>query len=915
MWDNRGSAKSLLMLDIRPIQKTPEAALAAMADHAPYLRRLAERGAGLDFETALTAATRLPRDMPVDEVMAALRRAKASAHLSLAAADLSGMMDVMEVTRHLTEFAGGSLETALQSALAARGLKSDGLFVVALGKMGAFELNYSSDIDVCAFYERSRFDGADRDPGDAAQRVIREMVRIMEETTADGYVFRTDLRLRPDPGSTPVAVSTEMADLYYESQGQNWERMVWIKGRPTAGDIAAAQRFQARLEPYVWRRNLDYWAIGDIQAIKRMINTKVGADGFASVSPDVKLSPGGIREIEFFVQTQQLILGGREPALRDNSTLGAMEELRSRGIVSDRTAADLSTAYRALRNVEHRVQMRQDEQTHTVPADPAERESVAYLSGYGNLADFDRDLLETRRIVQGAYDALFAQEDRAAESHGLGNLVFTGVDDDPGTVKTLSDLGFSDPSSAIDTIRNWHRGRVPATRTGRGREILTSILPGMLKAMGATGEPDEAFRWFSRFFEGLSSGVQTLSMLLAKPDLLDDLVSTLALAPRLAQILARRPDLLEALVSNVIPRAPELSPEVSFDAAMDGWRRYHREQSFLIGHRLLHGLLPTDQAAEAWTSLADETIRQMSGAAEAETMRRNGNSPGRWAVFAMGKLGGGELTAGSDLDIILIYDSQADDAQTWFTRLTQRLITALTAPTAEGALYEVDMRLRPSGRAGPVAVSLPAFRHYQNEEAWTWEHMALTRLRFVSGDAALGDEVLAMAADAICARARSERRKAIPGDVSGMRETLYREKPDKGLWDLKTSEGGLIDIEFMAQQEMLLRARPDLIRPATALALSGLADADETNAPEEAEDWYFLRAALHLISSLQQIQRLALGDTNPEESVIPEALKNRFCRAAAEEDGFDVLEERLSEVKKRVHSMAREKLQLKTTET
>lgn len=886
-----------------------------MADHAPYLRRLAERGAGLDFETALTAATRLPRDMPVDEVMAALRQAKASAHLSLAAADLSGMMDVMEVTRHLTEFAGASLETALQSALAARGLKSDGLFVVALGKMGAFELNYSSDIDVCAFYERSRFDGADRDPGDAAQRVIREMVRIMEETTADGYVFRTDLRLRPDPGSTPVAVSTEMADLYYESQGQNWERMVWIKGRPTAGDITAAQRFQARLEPYVWRRNLDYWAIGDIQAIKRMINTKVGADGFASVSPDVKLSPGGIREIEFFVQTQQLILGGREPALRDNSTLGAMEELRSRGIVSDRTAADLSTAYRALRNVEHRVQMRQDEQTHTVPADPAERESVAYLCGYGNLADFDRDLLETRRIVQGAYDALFEQEDRAAESHGLGNLVFTGVDDDPGTVKTLSDLGFSDPSSAIDTIRNWHRGRVPATRTGRGREILTSILPGMLKAMGATGEPDEAFRWFSRFFEGLSSGVQTLSMLLAKPDLLDDLVSTLALAPRLAQILARRPDLLEALVSNVIPRAPELSPEVSFDAAMDGWRRYHREQSFLIGHRLLHGLLPTDQAAEAWTSLADETIRQMSGAAEAETMRRNGNSPGRWAVFAMGKLGGGELTAGSDLDIILIYDSQADDAQTWFTRLTQRLITALTAPTAEGALYEVDMRLRPSGRAGPVAVSLPAFRHYQNEEAWTWEHMALTRLRFVSGDAALGNEVLAMAADAICARARSERRKAIPGDVSGMRETLYREKPDKGLWDLKTSEGGLIDIEFMAQQEMLLRARPDLIRPATALALSGLADADETNAPEEAEDWYFLRAALHLISSLQQIQRLALGDTNPEESVIPEALKNRFCRAAAEEDGFDVLEERLREVKKRVHSMAREKLQLKTTES
>ncbi|WP_225907940.1 bifunctional [glutamine synthetase] adenylyltransferase/[glutamine synthetase]-adenylyl-L-tyrosine phosphorylase [Hyphomonas sediminis] len=903
------------MLNIRPIQSTPEAALAAAADHAPYLRRLAERGVGQDFNAALKAVITLPRGMAVADVMAELRKAKAAAHLSLATADLSGTLDVMDVTRHLTEFAGASLEVALQTALAARGLKSDGIFVIALGKMGAFELNYSSDIDVCAFYDRAQFDGGDRDPGDAAQRVVREMVRIMEELTAGGYVFRTDLRLRPDPGSTPVAVSTSMADVYYESQGQNWERMVWIKGRPAAGDIQAADRFQKRLEPFVWRRNLDYWAIGDIQAIKRMINTKVGDDTFAAVSPDVKLSPGGIREIEFFVQTQQLILGGREPSLRDNSTLGAMKALQAAGVVSSQTAAELTTAYKALRNVEHRIQMRQDEQTHTVPADPAERESVAYLCGYGNLADFDRDLLETRKLVQSAYDALFAQEDRAAETHDIGNLVFTGVDDDPGTVKTLSGLGFSNPSAAIDTIRNWHRGRVPATRTARGREILTAILPGMLKAMGATGEPDEAFRWFSRFFEGLSSGVQTLSMLLARPDLLDDLVSTLALAPRLAQILARRPDLLEALVSNVMPRAPELTPEVSFDAAMDGWRRYHREQSFLVGHRLLHGLLPTDQAAKAWTDLADETIRQMSSAAEAETTRRNGEVPGRWAVFAMGKLGGGELTAGSDLDIILIYDSQADDTQTWFTRLTQRLITALTAPTAEGALYEVDMRLRPSGRAGPVAVGLSAFRHYQNEEAWTWEHMALTRLRFVAGDDTLGREVLGIAADAICQRARSEKRKAIAGDVTGMRETLYREKPGKGLWDLKTAEGGLIDIEFMVQKEMLLRGRADLIRPATALALSGLADADESQASEEAEDWRFLRAALHLLSSMQQIQRLALGDGDPGEDVIPEGLKNRFCRAAAEEEGFEVLEERLREVKTRVHSMARKKLQLSATES
>ncbi|MFN7163710.1 MAG: bifunctional [glutamine synthetase] adenylyltransferase/[glutamine synthetase]-adenylyl-L-tyrosine phosphorylase [Hyphomonas sp.] len=895
------------MLDIRPVAPDSEAALKAAEPHAPYLRRLRERGVAAQFAEAQAAVRNLPADTPVEEAMAALRAAKLSAHLSLAGDDLAGQRDVMEVTHGLTSFAVECLKAALRVALASRGLKGDGLFAIALGKMGAFELNYSSDIDIAAFYERSRFDGGDRDPGEAAQRVVRDVVRIMDEITAGGYVFRTDLRLRPDPGSTPVAVSTEMAELYYESVGQNWERMVWIKGRHAAGDRAAADRFLARMEPFVWRRHLDYWAIGDIQAIKRMINTKVGANDFDARSPDVKLAPGGIREIEFFVQTQQLILGGRDMALRDNTTLGALTALQAAGVVAPSTARTLTTAYRALRNVEHRIQMRQDEQTHTVPADTAERESLAWLCGYGALADFDRDLLETRREVQAAYDALFVQENRAAETHALGNLVFTGVDDDPGTVKTLSGLGFSDPSSAIDTIRNWHRGRVPATRTPRGREILTAILPEMLQAMGETGEPDEAFRWYSRFFEGLSSGVQTLSMLLARPDLLSDLVATLALAPRLARILARRPDMLEALVSNAIPRAPELSAAATFDAALDDWRRYHREQSFLTGHRLLHGLMASDEAAQAWTRLADETIRYMAAAGERETSRRYGDVPGRWAVFGMGKLGGEEMTAGSDLDIIVIYDSASDTAQNWFTRLTQRLITGLTAPTAEGELYEVDMRLRPSGRAGPVAVRLDAFRHYQNEEAWTWEHMALTRLRFICGDETLGQAVHQIAADAICARARSPRRKQIPVDVSDMRQTLYREKAGNGLWDLKMAEGGLIDIEFMAQQEMLLRARPDLVRPGTGMALSGLADADG----EDSEGWCFLRAALNLLSAMQQLQRLAIGSGAVG---MPEGLKARMCRAAGEDD-FDGLEARLAGVKARVHALAVQKLHLPATES
>ena len=896
------------MLTVRPIAETPAAALDAAMAHAPYLRRLAGRDVEGDWREAIETVRLLARPPgsgpSYEDAMRTLRRAKQATHLSLAGEDLSGTQAVMDVTLVLTEFACECLDAALRVALAHHGLSGEGIFAIALGKMGAFELNYSSDIDFCVFYDPDVFDGGERSPGEAAQRVVRDIVRMFDEMTEDGYVFRTDLRLRPDPSSTPLAVSTQMADIYYESVGQNWERMVWIKARPAAGDRRAAERFMKNMVPYVWRRNLDYWAIGDIQAIKRMINTKAGAKDFNIPNPDVKLGPGGIREIEFFVQTQQLILGGRRAELRDNTTLGAMEALRAGGVVADETARDLSEAYRQLRNVEHRIQMRHDEQTHTVPKDPAEREAVAFLCGYDSLEAFDRDLLETRRIVQAAYDDLFTAEDRAVGESRLGNLVFTGVDDDPGTVETLSGLGFSNPGAAIETIRNWHRGRVPATRTGRGRELLTAILPRLLEDMGKTGEADEAFRWFSRFFEGLSSGVQTLAMLLAEPDLLDDLVATLALAPRLAEILSRRPDLLESLVTGQAPVRPQITAETSFDAALDAWRRYHRDQSFLTGHRLLHGLIPARHAAEHWTALADDTICEMANAAVWETERRNGPQPGRWGVFAMGKLGGEELTAGSDLDILIIYDADPMVAQTWYTRFTQRLITALTAPTAEGALYEVDMRLRPSGRAGPVAVSLPAFESYQNKDAWTWEHMALTRLRPVAGDDALGQEVMQIAIDAITSRALTNAEQ-IPADISDMRRRLYREKPGKGLWDLKTAEGGLIDVEFMVQQDMLLSGQPDAICASTLEAID--------YASFCGEERLLLDEGTRLLQALQQIQRLAIG-TETRSDIMPAGLRDRLCRAV-EAESFAALESELSFMKTRIHELAVKKLQLGATES
>lgn len=909
------------MIESAPIATDLPTLLDRSGQHAPYLRRLIAR----DGEAlALTDMADIPArvDAELDGLRAlaaappditalgdALRISKRRAHLSIALADLAGLWPLDKVTGAITDLADLSLQAALSGALAARDLSGEGLFLVALGKMGAHELNYSSDVDVAAYFDPDVFSGGNREPGDAAVRVIRDVCRLMEAQTGEGYVFRTDLRLRPDPRSTPVAVSTRRAEVYYESVGQNWERMVWIKARPCAGDLKTAGDFMQVMQPFVWRRHLDYWAIADIHAIKRMINASAGDPALDDVASDVKLGPGGIREIEFFAQTQQLILGGRDGSLRPRGTLEALRALVAASSVSEEIADTLSKAYTLLRAVEHRVQMRNDEQTHALPAEDTARADVAALMGMSDLGAFDDAVRAARRQVHNIYLDLFADEDRQSAAVASGNLVFTGVDNDPGTLATLEGMGFQSPSTVIETVRDWHFGRVPATATRRGQELLTVLTPNLLAAMGKTGEPDTAFRHFERFFRGLRSGVQLMSMLLAEPDILDDLVSTLALAPRLAQILAARPNLLEALImgEDAEPFVP--SEGGGFEAAMDEARRYHRDETFLIGHSLLHGRLKARDAAVAWTELADAMVRAMAQAAETETARRFGPVPGRWSVCAMGKLGAGEQSAGSDLDLLLIYDpedAEANTAQSWFTRFTQRLITALSAPTAEGELYEVDMRLRPSGRAGPVAVRLSAFEHYQFEEAWTWEHMALTRIRPVAGDAALGQAVVDTACRAIDSRHTSP---DLVINIADMRARLRRERAAQGAWDVKLAAGGLVDIEFVAQFGLLSTGGSAAIIPATQDALAQLKSTGWL--PSDVADDLIASHAFQ--SALQQVLRLAVGDAVSEVE-LPEGLRERLCRAV-DAGGFEALVDQLTAHQKRASEIHLHFLPPPATET
>lgn len=897
-------------MNITALSADPEDALAIAAKHAPYLAKLLDLGADLQVPNELLqeahrlceAVARGEGDAVID-----LRTAKKRAHLAIAAADLSGQATLEETVHEITRFADAALEAALQAALLSRGLSSDGLFVAALGKMGAFELNYSSDIDVAAFFDPDVFQGGDYEVADAAARVIRKMTTLLQDRTSDGYVFRTDLRLRPDPSSTPVAVSTRRAELYYESIGQNWERMVWIKGRSAAGDHAAGDRFLEAMKPFVWRRHLDYWAIADVQAIKNMINTKAGDKTLHDVAADLKLGPGGIREIEFFVQTQQIILGGRHPSLRVRGTLEGLDELVALGSVRAGVANELAEAYRALRMVEHRIQMVDDSQNHTLPAFETKRADVAALCGYSDLSRFDADLIALRKQVHAHYRELFADEARKHEQAVQGNLVFTGVDDDPETVKTLQDIGFQSPTHVIERIREWHRGKTPATRTTRGRELLTAFLPDLLTAMGATGEADEAFRRFGRFFEGLRSGVQVLAMLVAEKTLTDDLVTTLAIAPRIADILAHRPGLLEALVSEADRKpAPELSPDMGFETKMNLMRHWQGERAFVIGHQLLHGQIAARDAATNWSELADTCVRTMAEAAEAETTRKFGPAPGAWSVVGLGKLGGHEMTAGSDLDLVVIYDAtSASDGQTWFTRFTQRLISALSAETGDGRLYEVDMRLRPSGRAGPVATSLSAFETYHESNAWTWEHMALTRLRPIAGDVQLGEKIETIAQRVINHGNAAQRTT----DILEMRRRLMRDKPSSGPWDLKMRPGGLLDLEFITQHSILTSPAEQPLSPELVEAHKALLEAGDW--PEEFH--HDASSAFAFLQALQQVQRMA-NENVITASELSNALKDRLCRASGCTD-FKTLIKRLESVCGWVETVFCKKIGNPATET
>ncbi|MFC3070945.1 bifunctional [glutamine synthetase] adenylyltransferase/[glutamine synthetase]-adenylyl-L-tyrosine phosphorylase [Phenylobacterium soli] len=887
---------------------------------SPYLASLARRdprrlAALLEIDpdarlTDILTRTAAAAGLDTEAASAELRRLKAELHLMTALADLGGVWDLDQVTGALTRFADASVAAALrvsaQAELDAGRLTRigageegpvPGWFCIAMGKQGAYELNYSSDIDVSVFYDPERLPLAEGVEDQAfAVRLTHRLADLMQARTAEGYVFRIDLRLRPDPSSTPPAVPTPAALEYYESVGQNWERAAFIKARPCAGDMASATAFLDELKAFVWRRNLDFAAIADIHSIKRQIHAHKVDERVSAKGVDLKLGRGGIREIEFYVQTQQLILGGRHPELRSSRTLDALAALATAGHVEPATATELTEAYKTLRAMEHRIQMLADDQTHKLPEADSDRRRVAALMGSDNLRSFDAGVTRLLKGVNARYGELFPEEEPL--SSRFGSLVFTGVDDDPETLATLARMGFSNPPQVSRTIRSWHHGHIPATRTERGRELFTRLAPKLLEAAQATGAPDAAFNRFVDFFSQLSTGVQLQSLFLAQPRLFELIVEVMAFAPRLANTLARRPAAIDAMLDPAFfepidiaedraAMALALSRADGFEAAMDVVRRVHREQAFRVGVQVMSGTASAEVAGQAFADLADVCIEALGPAALAEAERLGGAFEGHVAVVALGKCGSREMSAGSDLDLMTFYrgaDPAAAsavkgwDAATFYGRFTQRLIAALSSQTAEGGLYEVDMQLRPSGTKGPVAVSFTAFESYYAQEAETWELLALTRARVVwATSEAFAAEAQAAITTAL-RRPRDRGRTAV--DVRDMRELLERERPPKGDWDLKLSPGGLVDIEFAAQFLQLAHAAADgPLDPNTARALAAMRESGLAPAAPLAD----LEAAWRLQQDLTQLLKVALAEgADPTDE--PAAFKKLLARAGGARD-------------------------------
>lgn len=875
------------------------AAMARMRAHSPFLARQMDRfpevvdllAAG-DVEAALKAAHDVSG---ADEGIArSLRRRKGALSLVTAAADLSGAWDLDRVTRTLSDFADQALEEALRATFAERypGVEPKGFVVLALGKHGSRELNYSSDIDPILLYDPATLPHGEReDPADAAVRIGRRVSELLNARDGDGYVFRVDLRLRPSPEATPIALPVEAAIGYYESTAMGWEQAAFVRARPAAGDLGLGDYFMQQIRPFVWRRSLDFGAIDAITDISRRIRDHYAQGQAFGPGYDLKRGRGGIREVEFFAQTHQLIHGGRDPALRSGNTREALRALAAAGVFDPEVSRKLDEAYVLFRTIEHRLQMVEDRQTHELPKTAEAMDNVARLHGLDNGAELIELLRPKVEWVGANYDQLTPAEKSESLSHDEDRLA-----------AQLAEMGFVDPQAPVARIARWRTGSIRALRSTASREALEDLLPGLMRTLAAAPDPVRALNRLDDLIGRLPSAINFFKLLAARPGLAELMAELLSHAPTLADALGRRAELLDGLIDTSAfdppPAVEQLAEQFAqleagedYQALLDRVRQRVNDRRFALGAQIIRGGDPLE-AGRGYSRVAEAAIEALASATVREFETVHGRvQGGEMLILALGRLGGGVLTHASDLDLVFLFSGdfmkESDGrkplgATQYFNRLGQRITNALSVQTAAGPLYEVDTRLRPSGAQGLLAVSLDSFAKYQREEAWTWEHLALTRARPIFGSDSGRAALSAILAETL------ERPRDFPElarQAVKMRRDIAAHKPPASELDVKLVPGGLVDLEFLihvSQFKHNMAFSPDL-----RAALDELVEAGHLPAG--------LIDAHDLITRFLIVSRLV----SPKSTEPPEATRPVVARACGVES-WDALLESYAQARQRV---------------
>jgi glutamate-ammonia-ligase adenylyltransferase len=866
-----------------------------LRDAAAALPHIVETFIEKGGEEAIAAAL----EASSDEVETELRRHRLGLALAVALGDLAGELSFEKATRALSDFADSAIERALSAAISERvpGTEPRGIAVIALGKLGSQELNYSSDVDLLLLFDSETMPRRERDdPSEAAVRVGRRMIEILQKRTGDGYVARVDLRLRPSPEVTPIVLPVNAAISHYESSALPWERAAFIRARACAGDWALGEHFLQSIEPFVWRRSLDFGVIDEVREISARIRDHFAQGASLGPGYDLKRGKGGIREVEFFAQIQQMVHGGRDPSVRAPATLDALEALRKAGKIDAADSEALSEAYRLLRTIEHRAQMVDDAQTHLLPLDGEALDGVARLHGLGSGGELINLLRPHVERAENLFNSL------APDREGR-------LSNDPDILAgELKGLGFASPDAALRRIADWRSGKARSLRSPAARTAFEAMLPPLLREIASGPDPERALNRLADIVERLSSGINLYRLLEARPQLARHLALILAHAPPLADMLARRPDLLDGLIdesSFALPPEPAAMSErllqsmagESYDRALDRARRLVNERRFSLGVQLIAAHADPLELAMGYSNVAEGTVDAMAELAAEEFARAHGRiEGGELLILALGRLGGRALTHASDLDLIYLYDAppgamsdgrKALSATDYFNRLANRVTAALSVPTGAGPLYDVDTRLRPQGGEGMLSVSLQGFLDYQRNEAWTWEHMALCRARPIHGSPERRKQ-LVEEISAILATKRDPAKTR--SDAANMREEMARHKKPSGPLDIKLGPGGLVDLEFAVHTLQLVHGQG--LDPRLEHAIAGLAEQDLIDPGYDPD--------LRLLSRMLVVMRLVAPESNE-----PAEKSRGLVAALCGHDGWDSLLAAHDEARQRIAELWR----------